>query len=287
MLKPIHFTGQRCEKEIDECVDFPCQNNGDCLDLVNSYSCRCLEGYIGNNCEIDLTPCEENPCKHGGVCTDYGGGEFGCECEPYWGGATCELAKSCEIEPCMYGDCKNGNPYVTCECTAGYSGPVCEQFDCSKCVQGKCGNNQCICYHGWSGPTCEVYEDKLKSSSPLQYWVIIIIIILSVLIIATVIGVIILRKKCMKPDNMKYDNIPKQPDPGQGDHPQFYDAQPYASQSMPYVVRQHDQQPWHPEGHMYRYEYGRYTQSPSNKGPLLQMQSMSLSTQTLDNEIKL
>jgi len=290
------FTGQRCEIEIDECATSPCQNNGDCLDLVNSFSCRCVEGYIGDNCEIDLTPCVENPCLHGGVCTDYGGGEFGCKCEAYWGGNKCQLAKSCEIEPCVFGSCKNSAPYVTCECTAGYSGPTCNVFDCSKCVQGKCGNNQCICQHGWTGPTCDVYEDKLKSSSPLQIWVIVIIIILSVLIVATVVGVILLRRKCIKGDNLKYDNIPKQPEPGviPGEHPQFYDAQPYASQSMPYVVHQHNQEPWHPQGHMYRYEYGnypgngqqRYQQSPSN-GPLLQMQQMSLSTQTLDNEIKL
>ena len=28
----------------------PCQNNGTCIDGINSYSCNCTAGFIGPNC---------------------------------------------------------------------------------------------------------------------------------------------------------------------------------------------------------------------------------------------
>ena len=36
--------------EIDECDSNPCVN-GDCIDLVNKYTCDCLPGYTGPKCE--------------------------------------------------------------------------------------------------------------------------------------------------------------------------------------------------------------------------------------------
>ena len=37
--------------DIDECNSGPCQNDGTCVDGINSYSCSCLAGYSGPNCE--------------------------------------------------------------------------------------------------------------------------------------------------------------------------------------------------------------------------------------------
>ena len=37
--------------EIDECASNPCQNGGTCTDLLDSYTCNCIEGYIGLDCE--------------------------------------------------------------------------------------------------------------------------------------------------------------------------------------------------------------------------------------------
>ena len=38
--------------DIDECDSNPCQNDGQCVDGVNSYTCECSSGYSGINCEI-------------------------------------------------------------------------------------------------------------------------------------------------------------------------------------------------------------------------------------------
>ena len=38
--------------DIDECLSSPCQNSGQCNDLVNAYSCTCLHAYDGTHCEI-------------------------------------------------------------------------------------------------------------------------------------------------------------------------------------------------------------------------------------------
>lgn len=35
---------------LDDCSDSPCVN-GECVDGVNSYECKCTLGYNGKNCE--------------------------------------------------------------------------------------------------------------------------------------------------------------------------------------------------------------------------------------------
>lgn len=37
--------------DIDDCLPYPCQNNGTCTDLVNDYHCDCVAGFNGINCE--------------------------------------------------------------------------------------------------------------------------------------------------------------------------------------------------------------------------------------------
>ena len=37
--------------DIDDCQPQPCQNNGTCHDLVNDYTCGCVEGFNGTKCE--------------------------------------------------------------------------------------------------------------------------------------------------------------------------------------------------------------------------------------------
>ena len=40
--------------EIDECFSSPCENDGLCIDQVNSYTCTCVDGYEGARCEIGM-----------------------------------------------------------------------------------------------------------------------------------------------------------------------------------------------------------------------------------------
>ena len=37
--------------EIDECLSSPCDNGGTCTDLLDGYSCTCVDGYTGSHCE--------------------------------------------------------------------------------------------------------------------------------------------------------------------------------------------------------------------------------------------
>ncbi|XP_072035205.1 uncharacterized protein [Amphiura filiformis] len=43
--------GTNCENNIDDCQPNPCQNGGNCVDLVEGYRCACQNGYLGKNCE--------------------------------------------------------------------------------------------------------------------------------------------------------------------------------------------------------------------------------------------
>ena len=37
--------------DVDECSSFPCQNDGNCTDDVDSYTCECQPGFWGVDCE--------------------------------------------------------------------------------------------------------------------------------------------------------------------------------------------------------------------------------------------
>ena len=41
--------------ETDECMSSPCRNGGRCTDLVDGYSCTCVDGYSGPNCDSGET----------------------------------------------------------------------------------------------------------------------------------------------------------------------------------------------------------------------------------------
>ena len=37
--------------DIDDCAKKPCINGGKCIDGINSYECKCADGFAGKNCE--------------------------------------------------------------------------------------------------------------------------------------------------------------------------------------------------------------------------------------------
>ena len=42
------------ETDLNECDSSPCQNNGECVDLIGRYQCRCSgTGFEGVNCKIE------------------------------------------------------------------------------------------------------------------------------------------------------------------------------------------------------------------------------------------
>ncbi|KAM6920020.1 protein crumbs homolog 1-like [Lycodopsis pacificus] len=49
------FTGQWCEKDVDECASDPCMNAGFCVNYVNSFECVCDMNYSGVHCQMDVS----------------------------------------------------------------------------------------------------------------------------------------------------------------------------------------------------------------------------------------
>ena len=37
------YAGVNCEIDINECASIPCQNGGLCTDLINNYTCDCVD----------------------------------------------------------------------------------------------------------------------------------------------------------------------------------------------------------------------------------------------------
>ena len=56
-----------------------CENNGQCLDLIDDYKCVCPHGTSGLLCEENFNDCLEGVCHHGGTCVDQVGG-YQCVC---------------------------------------------------------------------------------------------------------------------------------------------------------------------------------------------------------------
>ena len=81
--------GENCDINVNECQSNPCLNQGQCVDKINGFECRCLPGYRGRLCEEDVNECVSSPCLHGGQCTDLIN-DYSCRCKPGWYGKRCQ-----------------------------------------------------------------------------------------------------------------------------------------------------------------------------------------------------
>ena len=84
------YTSTNCDIEIDYCDPNPCGESGICTSITNQadFSCQCLPGMTGQRCEDDINEClqqqqqqltNEGPCQNGGTCLN-SHGSFLCNC---------------------------------------------------------------------------------------------------------------------------------------------------------------------------------------------------------------
>ena len=84
------FTGSNCD-EIDDCVVVNCNENGQCVDGNNSFSCTCDPGYTGEFCQTNIDDCVGVDCGNG-QCVD-GVNNFIYECMTGYTGLACNESK--------------------------------------------------------------------------------------------------------------------------------------------------------------------------------------------------
>ncbi|KAM6162076.1 cubilin isoform 2-T2 [Erethizon dorsatum] len=71
------------------CLSHPCLN-GQCIEIVSGYFCKCDSGWAGVNCTENINECWSSPCLNGGTCVD-GVNAFSCECTSSWTGSHCQI----------------------------------------------------------------------------------------------------------------------------------------------------------------------------------------------------
>ncbi|VDN44540.1 unnamed protein product [Dibothriocephalus latus] len=82
------YEGRLCETDINECSGSPCQNNGQCEDLIGGFRCHCVRGWKGEFCELRELPCDSQPCLNNGTCEHRSGAsgdasnDYFCRCPP-------------------------------------------------------------------------------------------------------------------------------------------------------------------------------------------------------------
>lgn len=175
------WQGSLCDIEIDECASNPCQNNGTCIDLLAKFECKCEPEFVGLQCEqLKQITCESAPCYNNAECQDIINPKtydnFTCICLEGFQGVYCESA-FCEITPCLNrGVCISRSKRPMCDCTAGYTGHICET-DVDECASNPCEHGA-VCHDdiasftcdctgtGYTGHICNMDIDECLRGSP-------------------------------------------------------------------------------------------------------------------------
>ena len=137
----LNEDGKTCEN-INDCSPNPCAH-GTCTDLVDNYSCECLNGWKGNDCDIDINECTEGTSGCTQNCANNDGG-FTCSCNDGYelnqDGKTCDNINECLTNNnCSeHAECTDTIGGFDCTCKSGYQG---DGVNCT--VIEICNNNPC------------------------------------------------------------------------------------------------------------------------------------------------
>ncbi|CAB4034879.1 extracellular matrix A-like [Paramuricea clavata] len=137
------WTGTCCERDVNECLQRPCQHN--CQNVPGSYTCSCNSCYtkVGTRCQL-------RQCRIGGKCYTYGRVNPGNQCqdcqkgrETAWtnnNALSCSDGKLCtRNDRCVNGACK-GTPF-TCRSCESCDGNGCQIKPGFCVIDGKCYTN--------------------------------------------------------------------------------------------------------------------------------------------------
>ncbi|VVC99646.1 unnamed protein product [Leptidea sinapis] len=145
-------------REVDECLSFPCQNGGTCLNLAKGYHCLCPSNWKGHNCDADVNECRnfagtELGCQNDATCINRPG-SYECVCKPGWYGLHCtRKERNCsgnDFEICGHGTCLQTTTGIgiKCLCDQGWTTNTTEVAcltDVNECVLGpRCSINPTV-----------------------------------------------------------------------------------------------------------------------------------------------
>ena len=77
------WTGKECESQYVACESSnPCLNGGKCnVKGDNQYECECVNGWGGRDCHINIDDCGGHLCQNNAQCID-GINTYTCQCQP-------------------------------------------------------------------------------------------------------------------------------------------------------------------------------------------------------------
>ncbi len=166
------FTGDRCETDVNECLNNPCDENATCTNTSGSYSCACNNGYEGDGSKCtDIDECLNNPCDENATCTN-NLGSYTCRCNDGYAGDGSEgsCIYECDADAHLVVNATNDG----CVCTNGYHDEAGTCVIDQNCTDTTCGTGVCsdaggVIYcncenTGYEGNRCEVDIDECATN---------------------------------------------------------------------------------------------------------------------------
>ena len=159
-----------CKRSFDACTpDVTCSGRGTCQEDFNDFKCNCTDDFYkaSKTCnETQNLTCQfkDNLCNNGTCRTlaigspptvsQNGKDFFLCNCTAGYTGKVCQTdIDECKVEPCKNGSCIDQVNHYLCQCLPGFTGKNCDG-DIDECAVSPCLNNM-TCINGVNQYTCD------------------------------------------------------------------------------------------------------------------------------------